>query len=309
MKRTLYTFFKTALGGICLFMLAFSCVEEGADCPADITLCFTYTFNEQQTDLFDQEVNELMLYVFDSHDRLHDHLSIEVHTLGPSNTYTCQLAEGKYRIVALGNLDQDSFQLDNNTPTMTTTLAIVTDTRGEAQSTISDLFYGTADFSARLNTTQTVDIPMVKNTNNISVLIPDPSTRTIPGSDIQVRISGSNGAVDLENNSVARYIIYKPQYSKTTYNDQQHHRAAFKVFKLTIGDDTAIRLSRSDTVLREDNLVQLLTTHFPHIQTDQDLLRYSDYMFVYDYDHNGTLVLGSITAGPWTITVNQQGGL
>lgn len=303
MKRFLNSLLN-AVSAFCLTLTVVSCMSDSADhCPAEITARFSYTFNAYDIDRFDDEVTHLHIYIFGD-DRLIATWDIGPVNLGPANSYTFRLDEGAYRIIAMGNLDESSYEIDNPVPAVTSAVMIVTDTRGEAEGTISDLFYGSALFEISNDSGNSVDVSLVKNTNNINVLLPASTTRKLPDSDAEVRITSSNGAIDFENNTVERPAIYKPEYSKTLYDNAIYDLAAFKVLKLSVGDDTVIRLTANGTLLREDNLVELLTTHFPQIQTDQDLLRYSDYMFVYRYDEGGSPVLSSITAGDWTKIVN-----
>ncbi|MCD7976872.1 MAG: FimB/Mfa2 family fimbrial subunit, partial [Tannerellaceae bacterium] len=278
MKRHQTHLPQNALAAVCLLLLSVSCLKEDNDnCRATIRLHFTYTFNPEYTDLFTGHVNDLFLYFFDANEVYHKHIPIDATRLEPSNTLTLEIEEGDYKIIAIGNPDPTSYQLDPAPGMDKPGVTLIKDTNGEIPPMPTDLFYGAATLTVTPNTDQTIEIPMVRDTNNINILLAaSGSSETPSGSGYTVRITSSNGAINFENNTVPLPAIYKPVYSETEYKNAPYHQAYFKIFKLALGDDTTIELYRDGNLEHSDKVVPLITENFPKVQTNEDLLRYCD---------------------------------
>jgi len=312
MKRTHIVSFKT-IAVIGWLLTTVSCMKENQqDCQAQVTLRFSYTLNPEGKDYFRSEVEDLLLYVFDSSDHLISSRVIEVNEMGSSSEITLPFDAGSYKAVAWGNLSSDHYLVREAVLRTAMGVEILTDANGQVSRIPSDLFHGATVFTTSAGENTPAEISFIRNTNNINVLLdPSPGTRTIAGTDLSVRITSSNGAINFDNNKAATQpTLYRPHYSTTTHEDREYNLAAFKVMQLRQGDDTLLQIYTGGELNSQESLTELLTEHFPQIQTDEDFDLYSNYTFIYQYDaRRGIYVVTRIQAGEWTATPGQAGGI
>lgn len=151
------------------------------DCQ--ISARFKFDFNLKYADAFRNEVKSVALYVFDQSGRFVTK-ALESGVNLSQEGYALEipgLAPGVYDLVAwCGLQDSDSFIVDNPTTKTDLICRINTAVRTKADETYSDrmlgnLFYGYVEKTdlKRLpaGSVNTVVIPLVKNTNNIRVLL------------------------------------------------------------------------------------------------------------------------------------------
>ncbi len=97
---------RNILNGLLLLtagaILLVGCVrDDRSDCRYPLPLRFTYTYNVEQTDLFDAEVTQLDLFLYDAASgRLVAQLSPDVDMLSPDNGLEWMVPPGEYDIVA-----------------------------------------------------------------------------------------------------------------------------------------------------------------------------------------------------------------
>jgi len=295
-------------------MTAVSCLtEKDYDCHTRLTLSFSYTFNAQQKDLLQEEIEEIRLYLFRPDGTLYLQENIEVARLSATHSLTLEVAPGSYRVVAWGNLNSDYYQTSYTTPVHTDMrVGILTNATDEVEANTPALFYGQATVDAHTLRDTRAALSFIRNTNQIHVLLePSGATRTLPDTDVSVRISASNGTLDFDNNRAATApTIYRPHYGKTIYQEKAYDLASFRIMKLEVGDDTRIGIRQESGLSQEQSLTGLIMQYFPHISSNEDFARYSDYTLVYRYDTDtGVYVLTSIAVEDWSEQVSQPGGI
>lgn len=89
-------------------ILLVGCVrDDRSECRYPLPLRFSYTYNVEQTDLFDAEVQTLDLFLYDAKSgRLIDRVSPAVEALSPTNGYEWMVEPGVYDLVAWGGVSQ-----------------------------------------------------------------------------------------------------------------------------------------------------------------------------------------------------------
>lgn len=89
-------------------ILLVGCVrDDRSSCRYPLPLRFSYTYNVEQTDLFDTEVQTLDLFLYDAKSgRLVARVSPDVETLSPTNGYEWMVEPGVYDLVAWGGVSQ-----------------------------------------------------------------------------------------------------------------------------------------------------------------------------------------------------------
>lgn len=93
------------LGGVALL---WGCVrDDRSECRFPLRLRFAYTYNTEQEDLFDREIEALHLYLYDADGgRLVAAASPDVGSLSGDHTFEWAVPPGSYRVVAWGGVKQ-----------------------------------------------------------------------------------------------------------------------------------------------------------------------------------------------------------
>lgn len=168
-----------------LGLLAPSCDKAVYDGPGScqVSVRFKFDFNLKYADAFRNEVKSVALYVFDRNGKFVTKATEKGVALSQEG-YTLEipgLPAGKYDLVAWCGLeDGDSFSVQDPATKTDLVCRMKTATRTKAEETYSDqmlnsLFYGYVEGADLENlppgSVNTVVIPLVKNTNNIRVLL------------------------------------------------------------------------------------------------------------------------------------------
>lgn len=101
-----YLFIIPVAALVSVMMLALaSCVSEDESmCRAGVYLHFSYTLNRHNADLFGDEVNELVILVFDDRGLLHDYYLVDQpERLGDDNSIYLPLPRGEWDVIAWGS--------------------------------------------------------------------------------------------------------------------------------------------------------------------------------------------------------------
>lgn len=296
----------TALSGSCI-------KETGWDkCPSDLRIVFEYTHNSDGADRFTRDVNSVSLYFYDADGNNAFAQKYAVSEMENGNTVNinADLPDGNYTVVAWGNADESEFNLSGTGTLTGMRLDIKTNGNGEVSGNSIDLFHGIATFAYSKNANAARTISMIRNTNDVKLLISGLSTadQLTRASEYSFRIVGTNGSLAYDNSSSATSpTTYAPTYSDVTVDGTNYLQCAFKTMRIQTTSDLVINLSEDGTITQTDNIANLIMTNFPHISTDSDFDRYHDYTFVYDYKDSYTLV--QIGVEDWTVVINSGGGI
>lgn len=288
-----------------------SCLKDkDKNCFANVTLRFSYTFNPENKERFWEELEDLPIYVFDENKQFLFKRTVHVDRVGEDRSVSLDVEPANYIVVVWGNVETcPSYNFIEGTSADETNLGIqvIPNKNGEVERATSDLFYGTTTVEAADKRKVEAEVKLIKNTNNINVLLhPESKQKAIPDSELSVRITSTNGRLNFYNSLTATEpTTYSPQYSQTTHENKPYELAAFKTMKLRIGDDTRIWIYEGNKVKKSESLTDLLIKNFPQIQTNEDFDRYSDFTFIFDLDYS----LIEINAGPWTSRPGSAGGI
>ncbi|MGL5730328.1 MAG: FimB/Mfa2 family fimbrial subunit [Bacteroidales bacterium] len=238
--------------GIMVFLSG--CTKEDTDdCVQGIQLRFTYTLNNQHTNLFGAKVGMVTVYVFDQAGKYVDTFSSKGVVLSNEYVMTLPLKSGQYSFIALGgdlltyrvgemfnsqahkfvpelikgktSIEDFAFLLDDNPPSDQPVLLA---------DELSHLFYGKlADFIAPAGKISSATIDLMKDTKTINVHIIGYSylepltrdykeTRTDFTTFFDLNITSKNGRYRYDN-SIGEYaypLLYKfrqPTASNDTF--------------------------------------------------------------------------------------------
>ncbi|MDE6267188.1 MAG: FimB/Mfa2 family fimbrial subunit [Muribaculaceae bacterium] len=221
----------------CLAGMAFSgcsLLEEDLEpCPAQLQLQFVYNYNLLKADAFPTQVKSVNVWAFDpsgacvwsgaeSGDKLAE----------PGYVMVTPLEEGTYDFVVWAGLDNNTdFNLATYTPASKQELEVTLNTISSdglniSSSQFSGLFHGyVGNVSYSVNpqapSIKTVTVPLVKDTNNIAVMLCNINGFPLDTKDFTVEISYADSWLAWNNNVMANspLVTYKPwsySYGQTT---------------------------------------------------------------------------------------------
>ena len=326
---------------VLLGLLSSSCDKAIYDGPGEcqISARFKFDFNLKYADAFRNEVRSVALYVFDQNGRFVTKATESGVTLSQEG-YALEipgLASGIYDLVAWCGLeDGDSFTVAEPATKTELICRMKTATRTKADETYSDdhlnsLFYGYVEKADLLNlppgSVNTIVVPLVKNTNNIRVLLQSINN------DINLTPEQFNFAIYDINADLAwddtiydpRPLTYDPFNTKqgsVTLNDGTEVLTA-AVAEFSVGrlftrttDKTRLVITQvsNGQVVFDIPLVDyfcMVKGHYAQSMTDQEYLdRQDDYAIVVFLEHkegpDGYYVAARIYINGWQIVLQNS---
>lgn len=354
MKRIFTTIQNTTSNILLLTVLAgamASCdsildYEEG-DCSIEYRVEFKYDYNMKKVDAFAQEVKTVTLYAFDESGNFIYQKTEEGERLGTGD-YSMQvdIEPGDYELITWAGLDDQSFAVPLLTPgvskredlTVLTRRNMETANRAEGeegqyvvQRNLPSLFHGriTKQTFTRARQELVATVDLVKNTNNIRVIIAQVSTdteqpvvRAISKDKFSYAIYDDNGYMNYDNTLLTDNLL---TYLPFVTEDSSITTRAF-------GDDTV----EYPAAIAEISTARLLETQNPRLEiidqeTGKELLpstsligylgllkqqefidmplqeyldRESSFGMIFFVDENLTMIKTVIQINDWIIQIN-----
>lgn len=177
------------------------------DCSVNYMVKFRYDYNMKFADAFAHEVNSVTLYVLDSNNRIVWQHTEQGEALA-SEDYAMKVdvEPGEYSLLAwCGTADKGSFSTPHTTngEELTCTLNRQYDAEGNAfvNDDLDRLFYGRLPLQQFPETegTYTYNLPLVKDTNNIRVVLQHLSGEPVDKDKFTFAIYDQNGKMDWDN--------------------------------------------------------------------------------------------------------------
>ncbi len=302
MKQNFHSFsFK-----IFLFILLFpafvftSCInEDDDDCFVGVYLTFKYTKNTDWEDKFSGQVTELILNIYngESGEFIQDR-KVSYMELVNGNTLWLPLPGGNYQITVWGGSNQieNSYELTSKAHLEDFRLDIIDENKRD----LCALYYGNLTYE-QTGTVMYEEIDLVKNTNNIHVIVKKPSDS--PESP-NMLITADNGSYNYKNEPIGTDLLsYQPRYSRLDDSWQ----ADFTVLRLLQELDITLDIGWGESFQESYSLVNEILTQHPDIVSNDDLDREDEYTIRFEVDEgNKTLVL--ISVNDWNVN-EVEGGI
>lgn len=181
--------------------------DDEGDCSVNYKVRFRYDYNMKYADAFAHEVNAVTLYLLDSEGNVVWQKSEQGSQLAADDyAMTVDVNPGKYSMLAwCGTVDKGSFSIPQTTigKNLTCTLNRQHDAEGSAYvgEDLDRLFHGWVaeqEFSD-VEGTYTFTVPLVKNTNNIRVVLQHTSGGAVDKDKFVFAITDDNGSMDWDN--------------------------------------------------------------------------------------------------------------
>lgn len=183
-------------------------------CPEGLRLRFIYDYNMEFANAFPSQVHCLTLLVYDEQGRYVETRTVtDPQLLSDENwRMDVDLPEGKYRLLAYGGMacDQASFHFMNGPseadPMQSLQVAMNDDILQRPTGTqLHHLFYGALDVEVKESAIayQEYTLPMMKDTNNIRILLQNVNGTPVDDRDYTFEITDDNTLLDWQNLPVA----------------------------------------------------------------------------------------------------------
>lgn len=282
-----------------------SCIEDDYDdCVTGVYVRFTYTKNTQDVCLFSEQVSELILNIYDRDSgEFIDSRKVSYTALDESNRLWLPLPKGNYHIVAWGG----GSQIENfyNLSPASHLNDFCLDIIDENKKNLCSLFHGSLTYEQRNNVVMSEHIDLVKNTNNIHVIIQKSSNSGTTAVYPSMLITANNGSYNVHNESISpNRLSYSPQ---TVQSNMTQAEADFTVLRLLHELDITLEIGWGESYQKSFSLISEILTQHPDINSNDDLDRQDEYTLVFELDEQSN-ILTLIKVNNWVVT-NDGGGI
>lgn len=205
-------------------MAACGIYDDQDDCQLDLQLRLKYDYNMLFADAFAHEVKTARVYAYDPSGALAMSKTIDTSD-GKQTIDASELAtdvDYDFLVWAEGEDHGDSYDFGSASQETSASAKLLRDGDNAIASDITPLFHGrltSQKFEKKYNTTQTIEIPLVKDTKNIKVVLQEiDGEGSISPNDFTMTITDNNGYLDYDNSLKADdQLTYYPW---STYNGE-----------------------------------------------------------------------------------------
>lgn len=273
-----------------------SCIKDDiSDCKTDLLIRFRYTLNDSYADLFGSEVDQIIVYIFDSNGKYVDRFSEQGDALTNGYTMRIPLPKGEYTVIAYGgNFTTYSVgELNRQTGTLNESLqkgiTSIEDFRMELKSKSDadnyliplnvpdDLYAGMGTNACSCtDPQQVIEIDLMKDTKKIKVNLLGTDAL---GAPLDVYITAANGRYKHDNSIDTDYGTFKytPVSTTVTPNGLEIN---LKKLRLVFGQSPMLIIKNRTTgqILYNENMIEqiALTGKYP---SQEDLDREDEFAF------------------------------
>ena len=190
--------------------------EEMVDCSVEYRVKFKYDHNMKFADAFANEVRSVTLYAFDQNGNFVYQRTEQGDILGEDGyTMPVEVEAGDYRFVTWAGLEgEESFSVPVLTPGVSTIdeltcrmnrISTRTDGTAIVNEDLKPLWHGEVtqhSFTSRAAMVQELTIPLVKNTNNVRIVLQHLSGSPVEVDKFTFTITDENGWMDYDNSLI-----------------------------------------------------------------------------------------------------------
>jgi hypothetical protein len=307
-----------------------SIFEYEGDCSSNWRVDFRYDMNIKYADAFGHEAKAVTLYAFDSDGVLVWQKTEHGDTLATDDyAMTLDLAPGTYDLVAWSTCDKaiDCFAFPKAEEGKTTKPDLICemnrqrDEDGKAFSSryLGSLMHGCIENLeiTEVEGTHTVRMPMVKNTNDVRIILQHLSGETVDHDVFTFSITDQNGILSHDNTLLpCEEINYRP-WRKETISTSTGTRAITEVGaliaeltlnRLMAGSDTKLEVfnDKEETVLSIPlvNYALMIKGHYDVMDDQEYLDRQDEYNMTFFLDDDMQWVSSYILINSWKVVLN-----
>lgn len=298
-------------------------------CPNGVRLRFVYDYNMEFANSFHKKVDCVTLYVYDEQGSYVATYTETTDVLADENyRMTLDLEKGNYRLVAYGGLacEEHSFSVidvPSRQASAYTDLQVRMD-EGKLGTRLHDFFYGMQDVKVEGNDYVDATLYMMKNTNNIRIVLQQLNGDPVNQDDFSFSITDDNTLFAHDNMLVPNgTVTYTPwaqgqASTGTTVGDTGEEQEVITAFaelstsRLMTHNSPRLIIKRNDTgtdivnIPLNNYLLLLKSLQYADMGSQEFLDRESDWSLVFFLDTKHAWINTHIIINDWIVRFNDQ---
>ena len=311
--------------------------EEDADCSLEYRVKFKYDYNMKYADAFSHEVKSVTLFAFDDNGKFIYQRTEQGDMLAADGySMPVEVEPGDYHLVSWAGLEgEESFSipvLSQGTSTiddLTCKMHRINGRAADGSAIINEdlkpLWHGEVtrhSFTSRAAEQQVITIPLVKNTNNIRIVLQHLSSEAVNSDKFEFNITDENGLMNydnhlLEDETLTYYAWHKsdgvadmdPKSGSRATTAVGVALAELTVGRLVVENRPVLTVTNKETgkeVIRIpliDYLV-LVKGNYNKEMSDQEYLdRQDEYNMTFFLDENDNWASSTIYINSWRVVM------
>ncbi len=315
---------------VCPWMMFTSCDyihEDLMPCERGVSLRFVYDYNMEYANAFPSKVHCLTLYIYDSEGNYVDTRVEKTDVLKDENyRMKIDLEPGDYSLVAYGGIacDNRSFSITDEpsepTDQLTDLSALMSHNNLTSDKLLHDFFYGKLDVSIKDNLYKDETVYMMKNTNNIRIILQQMNGKPVSDEDFTFRIVNDDNTLFAHDNSLIENgaITYSPwaQGQRTVGQGEDGTGkvtvayAEFSTSRLTVGNHPRLIITNKANgkdvmnIPLNDYLLLLKSDRYADMEDQEYLDRENEWSMIFFLDADNLWVNAQIIINDWVVRLN-----
>lgn len=312
-----------------------SIYDVEGDCSVEYRVKFRNDYNLSYADAFSHDVRSITVYAFDDNGTFVYQRTEQGDMLGEIDySMLMEVMPGDYHLIAWAGLaGEESFSVPILTPgvssieDLTCKMNRISKRSSDGSSIVNEdlkpLWHGEMikQSFTRANTTQTITIPLVKNTNNVRIVLQHLSGSAIDVNKFTFTIEDENGLMNHSNQLLPdEKLIYHAWHTDSgitkvkSSSDQTVTSIGVAIAELTVGRLVTTNkpiltiYNETGTKVLSIPLIDyalLVKGFYNRTMDDQEYLdRQDEYNMTFFLDSNNTWVSSSIIINGWKVTLD-----
>lgn len=309
--------------------------EEMVDCSVEYRVKFKYDHNMKFADAFANNVRSVTLYAFDENGKFVYQRTEQGDMLGEDGySMPVEVTPGEYRFIAWAGLEgEESFSVPALTQGKSTIdeltcrmnrINVRADGTAVVNQDLKPLWHGEVtkhSFTSRAAMEQVLTIPLIKNTNNVRIVLQHLSGSAVEVDKFTFTITDENGLMNYDNSLLVDEPLTYYAWRKddgVADMDNEGTRAqstiGVAIAELTVGrlvlennPILTVTNDKGETVLSIPliDYALLVKGHYNREMSDQEYLdRQDEYNMTFFLDENGHWANSTIIINDWQIVLN-----
>ncbi|WP_455998300.1 FimB/Mfa2 family fimbrial subunit [Phocaeicola barnesiae] len=315
---------------LCPWVMFTSCEyihEDLMPCERGVSLRFVYDYNMEYANAFPSKVHCLTLYIYDGEGNYVGTRVEKTDVLKDENyRMKIDLEPGDYSMVAYGGVacDDRSFTVIDEPSDAADKLTALSVQMSHNELTsdklLHDFFYGKLDVTVEENNYKDETVYMMKNTNNIRIILQQMNGMPVSDKDFTFRIVNDDNTLFAHDNSLIENgaVTYMPwAQGQRTVGDGEEGTgkvtvayAEFSTSRLTVGNHPRLVIANNETdedvlnIPLNDYLLLLKSDRYADM-TDQEYLdRENEWSMIFFLDEDHLWINAQIIINDWVVRLN-----
>ena len=315
---------------LCPWIMFTSCEyihEDLMPCERGVSLRFVYDYNMEYANAFPSKVDCVTLYIYDGQGNYVATREETTDVLSDENyRMRIDLEPGDYHLVAYGGLacEQHSFAVTDEPVDATDALSglsvLMQHDNLTSGKLLHDFFFGSLDVTVEENLYKDETVYMMKNTNNIRIILQQMNGLPVSDEDFTFRIVNDDNTLFANDNSLIEngYITYMPwaQGQRTVGDGEEGSGkvtvayAEFSTSRLTTGNHPRLIITNNATddevvnIPLNDYLLLLKSDRYADMGDQEYLDRENEWSMIFFLDRNHMWVDAQIIINDWVVRLN-----